>query len=175
MIFSSWLLIKNVSNNIILPTSLTHTINKQDESFSKCYSKEAFVEFFLYCGIIVLPAYELIIYPVFHRCLGMISSHWKLTFGVFLITAEVVALMVVETVARHNYLVSNNYNSTISCISHGTLSTSVDLRWIAAPLSLYSLSASVVTIGAIEFIAAQAPYSMRGLLAVCLQCVELWW
>ena len=170
VIFSSWLLLENMLKTLT-STSLTHTINKGGESFSKCYSKEAFVELFLYCGIIVLPAYELVIHPVFHRCLGIIKSHWKLLLGVFLMIAEIVALLVVETVARRNYLTSNNYSSTISCISHGTLSSSMDFRWMAVPLLLFSLSASVITIGAIEFIAAQAPYSMRGLIMGMTCCM----
>ena len=86
-------------------------------------------------------------------------------------TADIVALMVVETVARCKYLANNNYNCTVSCIGRGTLSGSMDFRWMAVPQLLYSLSISMVTIGAIEFIASQAPYSMRGLIMGTICCM----
>ena len=118
----------------------------------------------------ILPAYELIIHPVLHRCLEGIKSLWKLTFGVILMTAEIVVLMVIETLARHNYLASND-NSTIPCVGRGTLSASVDLRWMEVPRLLHSLSIATVTIGGIKFIASQAPYSMRGLIMGMVFCM----
>lgn len=140
-------------------------------SYHKCYSVEAFIESFLFGSVIILPVYELFLYPIFHRCLGMINSHWKFISGMFLLITETVALLVVESVARHRYYLTNNSsNTTIACIGHGTLSTSVDFRFMAVPLLLHSLSITAVAIGAFEFFASQTPYSMRGLIMGMVYC-----
>ena len=113
---------------------------------------EAFIESFLFGSVIFLPVYELFLYPIFHRCLRMINSHWKFISGVFLLLAETVVLLVIESVARHQYYLTNNSsNTTIACIGHGTLSTSMDFRFMVVPLLLHSLSITAIAIGAFEF------------------------
>ena len=129
-----------------------------------CYSSDAFVAFFTNCGVLILPLYEFFFYPVFHRCLEMVKSSWRFLFGILLLTTEIVATLTIEVIARHQYLESTNYNTTIPCMVHGTLGSSINFRWIAVPLSVYSLSASVLGIGLLEFIVSQTPYSMRGLI-----------
>ena len=165
VIFASWQLLANMLY------MLTDISNTKDESLLKCYSKEAFIEILANSCVVMFPLYELFIYPLFHRCLEMMKSHWKFILGVLLLIADIIALLVIETVGRYKYLESTNYNTTIPCIGHGTLSTSMDFRWMAIPLFLHSLSASVFGIGAIEFIASQAPYSMRGLIMGTAYCM----
>ena len=161
---ASWQLLANVTN-ILTDASIT-----KGEPLSKCYSKEAFVEIFYYGSVVVLPFYDLFLYPVFHRCLEMVGSTWKFFWGVLLLLAEIVALLVIETVARYEHMEIANYNTTIPCTGHGTLSTSMDFRWMAIPLFLHTLSTSVFCVVAIEFIASQAPYSMRGLIMGTAYC-----
>ena len=81
------------------------------------------------------------------------------------------ALLAIETSARYRYMSSLEYNSTILCMGHGTLNASMDYRWMAIPLSLHSLSASVLCMGALEFIASQVPYSMRRLVLGISYCM----
>ena len=162
---ASWQLLTNVSN------MLTDTSNTNGEPLSKCYSKEAFVEIFYYGSVLILPLYNLFFYPVFHRCLEVRRSYWKFFWGVLLLLAEIVALLVMETVARYEYLETTNYNTTIPCTGRGTLSTSMNFRWMAIPLFLHTLSTSVFCVVAIEFIASQAPYSMRGLVMGTAYCM----
>ena len=150
---------------------LTDTTSTSKTFYLECYSIEAFIESFLFSSVIILPFYELVLYPIFHRCLEMINSHWKFISGVFLLIAETGALWIMESVARHKYhLTNNSYNSTIPCIGHGTLSTSMNFRYMAVPLLLHSLSTTAIAIGSFEFIASQAPYSMRGLIMGMIYC-----
>ena len=150
VIFASWLLVDS-------------TLNLLNDT-SKHYSKRAFSAFFINVSFIILPLYEFFFYPVFHRCLEVVKSSWKFIFGNLLLTAKIVAVLVIEIFARRNHLESTNYNASIPCIDHATPSTSVDLRWMAVPLFLDSLSTSMLGIGALEFITSQTPYSMRGLV-----------
>ena len=165
VIFASKQLQAKVSN------MLTDTSNTKDESLSKCFSKETFVDFFFFGSVVIFPLYEFFFYPVFHRCLEKIKSYWKFIFGVFLLIAEIVALLVLEIVARYKFLTTNNFNTTIPCMGHGTLSTSIDYRWMAVPIFLYSLSINLLGIEGIKLIASQAPYSMRGLIMGTAYCI----
>ena len=148
----------------MLSDKLTDISNPRDELFSKCYSKDAFVEICFYSGVILLPLYELPFYSVFYRCLEVIKSGWKFILGTILLLAEILSVLVIETVARYKYLDSANYNTTIPCIGHGTLSGVVDYQWMAMPMLLHSLTTNLLGIGAVQFIASQAPYSMRRLI-----------
>ena len=109
-----------------LSDKLTDISNARDESFSKCYSKDAFVEVCFYSGVILLPLYELFFYSVFYRCLEVIKSGWKFILDTILLLAEILSVLVMDTVARYKYLDSANYNTTIPCIGKGTLSAIVD-------------------------------------------------
>ena len=163
IIMASTQLLKNVSNLLV---------DSEGKSLLMCYSKEGFINIFSYSCVIILPLFELIFYPLFRRCLEVISSYcrWRL-MGIFFPITEFVSLLVIETVARHNYLVSSSYNTTIPCTGHGTLSTSMDFRWMIIPQVLYSLSTSVIIIKGCIFISSQVPYSMRGLIVGTACCL----
>ena len=152
-------------------SNLLITHNMMGQLAKKCYSEELTQQVFNYSWVIVIPLYEFIFYPLFNRCLAAVSIQTKFVLGVALHTAAIVALILLVVVARHSYLkyhTSNQSNSTIHCIfneADGTLSSSLDYRWMIIPNFLYSLSITAIGIGAIEFLVSQAPYSMRGLMA----------
>ena len=130
------------------------------------------LELFKHSWVILIPAYEFIFYPMFSHYLATVHSQTKFILGVLLHITATVALLVINIVARHNYLVysvSNpNTTTTIQCVFYhegsDVWSLSLDYRWMAVPDFLYSLSITLFGIGATEFIAAQSPYSMRGLI-----------
>ena len=162
VVFASGQLMDNVSS------MLSHTV---DGSVSKLCFKKVFVNSFIYGSVLILPLYEILIYPMFHRCLERIKSHWKYIMGVPLLIAGITALLLIETAARYEHLESKKYNATIPCMGYGTLSTVMDFWWMAVPLLLFSLSLSMFGIGGIEFIASQTPYSMRGLIMGTAYCM----
>ena len=140
------------------------------ESINKCYSEELTQQIFIYSWVIVIPLYELVLYPLFNKCLAELGSRTKIAFGVLLLIATIVALIVLLVVARNNILehnTSNHHNATILCIFYeadGALSSGLDYQWMTIPNFLYSLSLTALSIGTIEFIISQTPYSMRGIL-----------
>ena len=133
-----------------------------DDSLRECYFKRSFLVIVEYSWAIVLPLYEFIIYPIFYRFLSPIKTSMLLMTGVLLQVLLSVSLMLIEIMARHNSLDSGG-NSTLQCVGL-TLSNSMDYRWMALPCILYSFSVALWIVGIIRFIAAQSPYSMRGLV-----------
>ena len=80
---------------------------------------------------------------------------------------RVVTLVALELMARNNYLVQNGKNSTLQCIfseEKGVLSSNFDIKWMVLPNILNAISIVTLGIGGIEFICAQTPYSMKGLM-----------
>ena len=94
------------------------------------------------------------------------KSHFKIFLGIFIQIARVLYLMAFTLKARHRYVDIYDYNSTIECIfsDNEELSDSFDTRWLVIQNTLNSLSVAMLAVGGAEFICAQTPYSMRGLM-----------
>ena len=135
------------------------------DNCKSCYFKHSFIAIVEFSWAFLLPIFEFIIYPIFHRFLSCINTKTLLMTGVLLQIPVAVSLMLIEIMARHDTF-DNGGNITIQCVRSDTfeLSYRIDYRWLALPCILYSLSAAFWSIGIIRFIAAQSPYSMRGLV-----------
>ena len=71
-----------------------------------------------------------------------------------------------EVYSRHYFITGKN--ETIKCLfiaAQGTLEGSFDYRLVVIPDLLQSVSLMMLYIGTVEFISAQVPYSMKGLMA----------
>ena len=150
------------------------------DGLHKCrWKKTVTINLTQFSGALLVPLFEFIFYPLLQKCLSCVRSYqWKLSVGIVSQTARVIALMVIDVTARHNYL--EHTNATIQCIfteESGTLSSSFDIKWMILPHLLNSVSIVTFSIGVFEFICSQTPYSMRGLLlgtmygSVVLYCV----
>ena len=135
------------------------------DNCKSCYFKHSFIAIVEFSWAFLLPIFEFIIYPIFHRFLSCINTKILLMTGVLLQIPVAVSLMLIEIMARRNALDSGG-NITIQCVRSDTfeLSYRIDYRWLALPCIVYSLSVAFWSIGIIRFIAAQSPYSMRGLV-----------
>ena len=85
---------------------LTDASNK---SLSKCYTKDVFITTFKLSLFIILPVYEFFFHPLLRRCLERINSQQTFILGALLLTSATASLLVIETVARYNYLADNSY------------------------------------------------------------------
>jgi hypothetical protein len=75
--------------------------------------------------------------------------------------------MAYNIISRHNSLKMNGPNINTPCLfetSKGALSTSFSYKWITVPDFLSTISVMMLYIGAIEFISAQIPFFMKGLM-----------
>ena len=125
----------------------------------------AYIPFII--ATILIPLHEFVLYPLLHKYFSWVKSYWKFFIGVVAQTLRVIALMVLELMARNNYLVQNGKNSTLQCIfseEEGALSSSFDIKWIVLPNIPNAISIVTLGIGIIEFICAQTPYSMKGFM-----------
>jgi peptide/histidine transporter 3/4 len=121
---------------------------------------------------LLIPVNELIIHPLFHRCLPKINCYWKIFLGIAIHTGKYIALSVLLTVAHHHdHLPTSNSpaaNVTIQCIFHDNpvswTSDALDYRLFVIPEIISAISFTLILVGSIEMLCAQVPYSMKGLV-----------
>ena len=96
-----------------------------------------------------------------------VQSHHKLIMGALLHITRIITFMAFDVSACHTYLVEHGNNTTLWCVfreAQGSLSPDFDAKWLAVLDLLFYTSTLFFVIGSFEFICAQSPYSMRGLL-----------
>ena len=114
--------------------------------------------------------YEVCLSPIFYRCCQRVTSLHRFFVGATMLIGTFLALMIFELLSRQSYLQENGYNETVLCVlyKHQALATKFNYTWIAIPDILFALSILLMVVGCVEFMAAQVPCSMKGvLLGVC--------
>ena len=83
--------------------------------------------------------------------------------------------MLIQIATRYNYYVQQhdimnsglNETHNVECMfyeSRGALSLSLNYKWTAIPQFIHSTSMALIFISGLEFLCAQVPYSMKGLV-----------
>ena len=108
----------------------------------------------------IVPVIEFTLYPLFMKCtccinFGMIA---RILLGIFVIVLYELHLLGIELVVTQT---SDLHNST--CFYYVNEET-VSRYWLILPKVLYGIAKYILLTSTLELIAAQAPYSMRGLL-----------
>ena len=140
---------------------------------AKCYFEASFDHTIYFGAAILIPLYEFLIYPLFYRCSPRMESRHKILVGTVALIARVLILMAYNVISRHNSLQVNGPNVTIPCLfdtSKGVLSKSFNYKWIIAPDFLSTVSSTMLYIGIIEYISAQIPFFMKGLMIGMTYC-----
>ena len=141
-----------------------------DTPTSGCYFNSFYTKLFFYSAGVIVPLNELIFCPLLQRYFYWVKSYSKFSMGVVLQIVRVIIFAIFITLARHNFLKQNGHDTstTIQCIfqvNASTLALSFDYRLMALPSFINSMSIITFGIGGVEFIIAQTPYSMRGLIS----------
>ena len=144
--------------------------------FSECSYAFVFTDLYYISVAILIPINELLIYPLFHRCVPRNSPYWKIVIGTLLQIVRYIILVMLITISRQRYIKYDEYfvsNTTAPCIFHNhsfdhnvkmltTIINSYKLYTIPDVISAFSYI--MILTGAIEFLCAQIPYSMKGVI-----------
>ena len=118
---------------------------------------------------VLVPLYELVIHPIFHRLIPNVKIPYKICIGALLHLSSRVLLLTLVTYARHSFIDSETFgNSTLQCLFHeppGFLEMHVDNRWKFLSGFLRNIGHAVYLISFLEYLCAQVPYSMKGIVA----------
>ena len=150
---------------------LTHYAGsyKDDTKFSltQCYNEASFLHIFDFSAIFLIILHEVFIYPVFHRWYPQVKSSHKVFVGMVLQIVTVIVLTVYEIYSRYQFALINDFNTTIECVFYkqqGAFSTSFDYHLMVIPDIVQSSSILMVAVGGLEFLSAQVPFSMKGII-----------
>lgn len=114
--------------------------------------------------VVVFLVYQVIIHPFFHACIPKLKITTKFFCSVLLFLAGVLSLLGIES-AAHIYQLSGHNQTTIKCIyqnEHKHLD--VYFYWTIIPNAFNGLSTFLIIFSGLEFICAQAPSNMKGLV-----------
>ena len=142
-------------------------VSFQNTPTPECYLNKFHTRTSFFTAVVLMPIYELVVYPVLRRHFSWIKNYFKIFLGVLFQIARVLVLMESTLKTRHTYIETYGHKSTIECIfsdNNKDLSDSFDSRWLVLQNILNSLSVAMLAVGSAEFICAQTPYSMRGLM-----------
>ena len=109
--------------------------------------------------VFLVPVIEFTLYPLLMKCPHSINFSIRARFllGIFVTIICELHLLGIELVVTQT---SDLHNSTCFYVNDETVS----LYWLIPPKVLYGIALYIILTSTMEFIAAQAPYSMRGLL-----------
>ena len=138
--------------------SLKH--NSVAKHIKSCYYENFALNFDNITIVFLVPVIEFTLYPLLMKCNRCINFSIRARFllGIFVFILYELHLLGIELVVTQT---SDLHNST--CFYYVNSET-VSLYWLIPPKVLFGIATYIILTSSLEFIASQAPYSMRGLL-----------
>ena len=142
---------------------------------SKCSYKFIFTDIYYITVALLIPINEIIVHPIFQRCTPSSVRTGKIVIGFILQVIRYILMVLFITLSRQHYikfdLFYNNttLNNTLPCTFYNAsglniFTTVYDFKFYAIPDVISSISFIIILVGAIEFLCAQIPYSMKGVI-----------
>ena len=156
-----------VTHKIVPITQFQQHVSYSKEFLSDCYLEATYANASSIYFLLLVVLNETLIYPLCHRCVTKIESLHKILLGMLLEIARIIVLMVYDIVSRQNFIMESNMNETIRCLfqaNDGVLHDNFSSQLVVLPNVINCVSMLLINYGAIEFLAAQVPYSMKGLM-----------
>ena len=145
---------------------LNETIIQVDTyPLKKCSYMFIVMNMFYIAPTLLIPFNEIFLHPLFQRCLPGMSSHRKIVIGLILLIIRYILMILFVTLSRQHYLINEEFtNNSLVCVCYNDSAVIYDFRFYAIPDVISSVSFTMTVIGVIEFLCAQIPYSMKGML-----------
>ena len=148
------------------------TNDASNQPLEECSSQFIITGSYFICRTLLIPFHELIIHPLFYRCLPKANRTYKFMTGVILRLGKLIAqLIILVTFSRkYNLQTEDLSNGTLPCLLYESSGVSgtyyINYTWniFLEVLSVVS-DLLIYIIGTLEFLCAQVPYSMKGLVA----------
>ena len=113
--------------------------------------------------VIVVLVYQTIVRQVCHKCIPKVSITTNFLISVFFFFAGIMILLGMESASYYKQLKLNQ--TVIKCsFQNKTNVLGIEFYWITFPQIAIAFSIFLFLLSGIEFICAQAPFNMKGLL-----------
>ena len=160
----------NIGNVILIMAKYLHNWpnDSDNHSFRRCYQGQNISNVKYVFTVVAILVYQIVFFPAFHRCIPSIkvSITTKLFCSVILLFASVVTLLGIESASYVLNRQAHVNQTVIKCVFQNKLSitSGIDYYWLAIPLAIIGFSIFLFISSSIEFICAQAPFNMKGLI-----------
>ena len=129
--------------------------------------------------VVLIPTFEIIIFPVLWKCLPRVGISGRFLVGMVLEFLYQVSLLLFEVIGHYVMSRDHSLTSNVICLLvstykdvqlHNTLS--VNFKWLALTEVFRGVSVYLLSTSTIEFVCAQTPYSMKGLVSGLIYCLS---
>ena len=132
------------------------------DSIRGCYKNLTLRYSSSFVVVMLVGLYEFIIHPLLYRCLPMIRITSKFLFVIAIFFLWIVSLLAIEAMLYHKQRMENY--TLVHCTFWEKSSVSLSSEWFLVPSFFQGLSIFLLVSSALEFMWAQAPSSMKGLI-----------
>ncbi len=150
-----------------------YSSNSLRSKYLRNYFERTIIWDFSYITVVILTViFEFILYPIIDKYIYVrrISSFNRMQVSLAILILSEIVHLCIETSAVYK---TNNQNYT--CLFYASYDNlkhnnvvQLDYKWLLIPQAILGLSLYLTTSSGAEFIIAQTPYSMRGLLIGCI-------
>ena len=114
--------------------------------------------------VVIVVLYEFILHPLFYRCLPNVRITSKFLSAIAILLLWILSLLSIETVLyqRQNPIALSNH--TIRCAFMEKSNIAISFEWYLIPSFFEGLSFFLLLSSALEFVWAQTPSTMKGLI-----------
>ena len=152
---------------------IEYSSNSLTSRYLRSYFERIIVSDFSYITVVILTVFfEFILYPIIDKYINIRRtgsiSRMQVSLAI-LILSEIVYLCIETSAVFKTH--SQNYTclfyASYDNLKHNNV-VQLDYKWLLLPKAILGLSLYLSTSSGAEFIIAQTPYSMRGLLIGCI-------
>ena len=148
---------------------MTHLQNwplRNDTSLASCYIKQSLTYSDYICVVTVLLFYKNIVQPLLYNVIPRVNITMRFLLSIFLFFIAILGLLGIELAAYFHH-------TKIHCVYQGIegipntgnqVVYPVKYHWIIIPGIAYGLFMFLSILSVIEFVCAQAPFNMKGLM-----------
>lgn len=159
---SSVFLTINIADSGLQSQSILQYSAPNASEITTCYNIKSVAYLDHYIIVLLVPVYELVVLPIFGRCIPNVGIFYKFGIGIALAFVNVLSLLTLDILGRHFTNATDIPCPFLAKESAPLLD--IDYRWLVFPGIVRGVSSLFLFVAVIEFVCAQSPYNMRGIL-----------
>ena len=113
-----------------------------------------------FTAVLLIPAYRFILYPVFYNYIPSMIK--RTVVGLFLCLVSTLITLTLDTVGHHH---SNTTHCMLDTNTGSTDTFPIPIYWLLISDFVYGVGCTVLTCSTSEFVMAQTPNKMRGVMS----------
>lgn len=153
--------------NMVKDGMLQHFLDWPNASISvsACYEGLSIIHFSVTFTIVVILMYLVIIQPVFYNYIPKVNMTTKFIIAIVLFFIRIISFLGIES-ASYCYQLRTNSTNIAHCylLEYDRHVVDLSFYWITFPEALNGLSLFVLLLAGMEFVCAQVPFYMKGLV-----------